>query len=362
MMKLIKDKFPITDNFFSNINYDYHDLITPLNMSILFYSNYGLRPIAPICNNVDNQVLGEMIYSLYYDKWEKLYNVYTIEYNPIYNYYDEYEEEKTGAFEENHEEKIETDSTDKTTNALSQLTTNDLKNDSLRTDNLTQSNTGTVKNENTRTDSLTQSNTGTVGTVTKVENNLTEQLTNNLNETLTATNKNGLYGFNSTSAVGDNESDGNSTKQNTGTATTKNTGTVDTNETVTNNLEQTNTGTVKDDGTVTNALSQLNSGTVKNENSNTGTIKVDNTGDVTRTLDSDVTNNKKIANESSGTRRWKHIGNIGNLTSQQMISQEIELWKWNWLNQILEDVKDFLTIPVYDNSCKKLELIDGESY
>ena len=46
-------------------------------------------------------------------------------------------------------------------------------------------------------------------------------------------------------------------------------------------------------------------------------------------------------------REGRHFGNIGNLTSQQMIKEEIELWKWNYIQSILEDARDFLTLPMY---------------
>ena len=41
------------------------------------------------------------------------------------------------------------------------------------------------------------------------------------------------------------------------------------------------------------------------------------------------------------------IGNIGNITTQQMLNQEIELWKWNFINQVLEDVKQLTTLQIY---------------
>jgi hypothetical protein len=46
-------------------------------------------------------------------------------------------------------------------------------------------------------------------------------------------------------------------------------------------------------------------------------------------------------------RIGRHFGNIGNLTSQKMILEEINLWKWNYMQEILNDVKEFCTLPVY---------------
>ena len=58
-------------------------------------------------------------------------------------------------------------------------------------------------------------------------------------------------------------------------------------------------------------------------------------------------NIKNINNSSDRTRTYTHEGNIGNLTTQQLMKQEIELWQWNFIQQVLEDLRDFLTIPIY---------------
>lgn len=85
------------------------------------------------------------------------------------------------------------------------------------------------------------------------------------------------------------------------------------------------------------------------------TITVADTGtqttakDETRTLDltksSDgVTENSE---ELTRVRTFTHKGNIGNLTTQELIKQELRLWEWNFIETVLADVKDFLTIPFY---------------
>ena len=47
------------------------------------------------------------------------------------------------------------------------------------------------------------------------------------------------------------------------------------------------------------------------------------------------------------TKTSTHSGNIGNLTTQQLIKQEIELRRWNFIEAVLEDAKELLTIPMY---------------
>ena len=90
-------------------------------------------------------------------------------------------------------------------------------------------------------------------------------------------------------------------------------------------------GTSKTNGTTSNTGTQSTNGTTTK---NGTTIKSDGVS-----KDYNVTTDK--------TRESKHTGNIGNLTTQQLMKQEIELWKWNFIESILADLRDFLTIPIY---------------
>ena len=58
-------------------------------------------------------------------------------------------------------------------------------------------------------------------------------------------------------------------------------------------------------------------------------------------------------------RSGRHFGNIGNITSQKMIGEEIDLWKWNYMREVLNDVKEFCTLPVYLNA-NRWSLVDQE--
>lgn len=48
------------------------------------------------------------------------------------------------------------------------------------------------------------------------------------------------------------------------------------------------------------------------------------------------------------TRQLTRSGNIGVTTTQQMLQAEIELWQWNFIEQVLADTDEFMTIPFYD--------------
>lgn len=88
-------------------------------------------------------------------------------------------------------------------------------------------------------------------------------------------------------------------------------------------------------GTTTSSLS--NTGTQKNEEVSGGTDNSIKAGSLSKSYS--IKND--VAKES------KHTGNIGNLTTQQLVKQEIELWKWNYVESIVADLKSFLTLPIY---------------
>ena len=202
--------------------------------------------------------IGDMVYSLYKDKWDKLISLLNEEYDPIHNYLDEWQDEsdrdKTGS------------------NSFTST-----RQDTLNTTETTQS---------TRTD------------------NLLSTKTINESESTTDTQTDGIFGFNSSTSSNADKSDGSSSKTTIGTDTDANTGTQ--------GLSQ----TVADTGTNTRGTQEAGS----------------------------ETENEDIA------RSGRHSGNIGNITTQKMIKEEIELRQWNIIYQMINDVIDLVALPVYLNS------------
>jgi hypothetical protein len=80
---------------------------------------------------------------------------------------------------------------------------------------------------------------------------------------------------------------------------------------------------------------------------NTGTQG--NVGKDINTLDKTKTTNMTVESHDGNdrTRSSTHSGNIGNLTTQQLMKQEIELWKWNFIQNVLADLCEFTTLPIY---------------
>ena len=73
--------------------------------------------------------------------------------------------------------------------------------------------------------------------------------------------------------------------------------------------------------------------------------KSTNTDTTTHQNNTSQTNVGTSTNQN--TRTLTRSGNIGVTTSQQMMESEIELWKWNFIEQLFEDVDKLLTLKIY---------------
>lgn len=302
----MKEILPKTNSIFNHIGYTFPIGITKTELDVLFLANWGNRNPAPIVENIQDEygetlsdaeltVLGNLILMTYKDRWDKLKEIYNIEYDPIHNYLDEWEDEEDNSESGTTEEDV-TDA----------LTHGKIRTSAMtRTDDLEEETT--FGHTSTRTDNLTQ---------TSESSGSTDSEGNNVNS---------LWGFNSSNAVNADKSENTSGTTSSDESESHNTGTqtvgVTGSDVVANTGTQTNNGTVTDSGTDR------------------------------RVIGKEGTNSKTGSRDRSG----RHSGNIGNLTSQQQIQEEINLWKWNFVNAVLDDVKEFLTLPVY---LTHLQLVD----
>lgn len=161
------------------------------------------------------------------------------------------------------------------------------------TDNLTIDKTNTNNGENTVSGTVTD-------TTTDTQTNNTTQETNGTS-TATGDSTDAVWGFNSSDAVNSNKSDSSSTSNGETTIT--------------------DTGTIKVDGTKSQDID--NTTTFNNTNKDTGT------------------ENRAI------TRKTELSGSIGVITPQQMMQQEVDFWKYNFYDRIMEDIKNELVISIY---------------
>lgn len=277
-----------------------------------------------------------------------------------------------------------------------------------RTDNLTEA--MTYGKTDTRTDNLTEETT--YGKTNTRTDNLKHEIKGTETTTPNTTEGTDVYAFNSSTGLStqdvhttgtttlsftnrENDDTGTQTDALSGKDTKKNTGTQA--SALSGSDSKTNTGTettvssgsdtIANTGTQATAASgkdtTKDTGTRTTVNENTGTLTIEDDGtettvdDKTQNLAGDSTYTRNIntvtghsgmdsvSGTSSGNntltvdkdRSGRHFGNIGNLTSQKQILEEINLWKWNYVKDILSDVKEFCTLPVYLNA-SEWQLVD----
>ena len=311
-MKKINEVFVITNGIFSNMDFDFSPC-EKIELDLLFHSNYGERRIAPLIKNIINEnkvaseenvkMISNILLHLFSNKWLRLKKTLELDYEMIHNYYDEFTEEISDTGSERsiiskNKEGNNTGNIEKTGN-----------------DTLTNSTDNTINNEvvNTSTKNITGENTV----------NATEEIGNE--KTITENTNDSIFGFNSENSSNSDSSDSNSTENQTGNKTSSITNNNSNVENVTNNQ--------------TNRTSEIQSGSSNKEYTNTE--QINSTHTETENASNDVTSNMKRIRKSI------HKGNIGNLTSQQLIKQEIEVRRNNFIEIVLNDVKEYITIPMY---------------
>lgn len=369
----IKEIIPKTNGIFGHMNYTFPNDISKDNLDVMFYANWGKRnpsPVVETCQttygeqltNADLNLLAALILEMYKPRWDKLAEIYNIEYDPIHNYLDEWEDtmsqntdrdvtnSKTGSTTYGMTENV----TGSRTDTHNMLTSVDEDKSKTRTDLLAETTTRDMEQTATRTDALKEETT--YGRSDMRTDNLSEGLTQTSSGTSTSDTDEKVVPFNANASQLTNESDNDGSHSDSVTGTTTNTGT------------QTNASSGKDtvDNTGTRTTVTENDDTITVNNTGTQTIVDDNsietsvTGTVTRQTTSATTHGGKDDTTSSGTeaedveigrdRSGSHSGNIGNITSQKMIAEEIALWRWKYVQDILADVKEFCTLPVYLNA------------
>lgn len=410
----IKEVLPLTDGLFTKMSYTFPEGVTKANLDLMFLSNYGLRNPSPIVELIQGtygqkltsqeltQLAGSIV-QMYEDRWDKLGEIYGIEYDPIHNFLDQWEDTSREVVD-GDSTRSETGSTTygktqtETITRTDNLTMRDVLDEDgrkTRTDDLTKTETHNLSNSSTRTDNLSAETT--YGKTDTRTDNLTENKTygrtdtrtDNLLDTHSDSNaitdsgngSSSVYAFNSTGALPTNSSTSGNTRTETLGGTVSNTGTqavvASGTDGQTNTGTQTNASTGKDttantgtrttSGTDTGTLTTTDAGTETTVDSKDSTRTVTNTGsrttgDQMSTGGLDSTSKSVTGTEDTTTSRnrsGRHFGNIGNLTSQKMILEEISLWKWNYMQEILNDVKEFCTLPVYLNA-SEYQLVDQD--
>lgn len=284
--KQIKDLMTLTTDLFGYIDYDLTDLeISKEMLNFYFMSRYSNRWISPVMELLIED--GTIPTANWVTLGSYLNQLFKNKWDRLKSIV-LLEYDPIHNYSDSMAESI-TDSDDKTTT---------LDSDGTKS----KSNSGTESLFNTRTDSLRKTDNFIMG-----ENYEKTGTKMDFNE-----NNNAIYGLDADSDPANADFAYNS---NSGSNKENNYGTTEKNETITN------------------------TGTVNNSSSNTRSDSESST----ETLDSTEASERDFNRERSVT----HIGNIGNLTTQQLLTQEIEFWQWNFIIQMLSDVADVLTLSIY---------------
>lgn len=344
--------------------------------------------------------LGTLILKTYRPKWFRLSQLNSLEYDVLKNYLDEYHEvlkddDSTEQSKLTNKADREFDSTKLASSTGSNVTqnatnTNETESTRLdnflsefsrsssdsttRTDNLTETKIESENADSTRTDNLSDDRTFTENdSNTHQGGNYTEGVSRQLTTSGTQSGTSGIYGFNSASSVPDSDSSTtNSGTENetisktfTGTktdtitksgsdsvdhtGTQRNISDIDKSSTKNNIGTQTIAESISVSDSTTNTDNQTNT-TTSEGTSNTTNESLQNAvsnADTQRGSTSQLDESAIISRALNRARSYTHKGNIGNFTPQQLIKQEIELWRWNFIDEVLNDVKDFISIPIY---------------
>ena len=335
MRTKLKDVFldPISAGIFDtfqNLNVPWKDEGIDESLDLFFITNYGERLISPLTNTcldttgkltvAKQTLLATAIVNLFGKNWTKEYAVLSAQYDPIENY--SMEEKHTG-----NDTRLETPTNWKETttekpgvNGYSETETQtptnwkESRKETVGDDGYTETETQTPTNwkesrkETVGDDGYTETETQTP---TDWEKTIESDKADNNVEGSTS-----LYAFNSSDPVpiskSETETDSKTTETQSGTYETK--------------REISGEKDVDIERTGTYETKREIEGEKITETGHTGTYE------------------DKTTYNSTLTRS----GNIGTVTAQDMIEQEIELWRWNFFRDVVfPDVAKALTISLY---------------
>lgn len=122
---------------------------------------------------------------------------------------------------------------------------------------------------------------------------------------------------------------------------------IGTSKTQTQETDTSNTEIVDRDTTSSsdNEIYGFNSSTASPSDSNTGGGTEDTTTTDTGESDSSFTEIGTHDEDNSITRT--RSGNIGVTTSAQMIEGDINVWKWNYIEGVMNDIANFISLKIY---------------
>lgn len=338
---------PITDGIFSYLlentlpfepfvdkellNADYHG------------NNSGLKIISPLVELIlsdketlsteDKEKLGKLILKKYKDNWTHIWNTYfeTV-YEPLENY------NRTEEYSGTDDTKITPNLTTDETQTPNNWTSKETKKPTDWKETQTESSESWKETE-TQTptdwkDTQIESSTDWKETETQRPEGW-RTTTDSPEASNTSKTDEKIFGFNSSTPVPSNSSNSSSSQH----SETTQDGTFTT--------EKAKTGSIKTETSKSGSFKteKERTGGLKTETSQTGTYETETTQSGTFSTKREEKGNKDISIQYGKKLRVK--GNIGVTTSQQMMESELELRKYDFFQQVYNDIDKVLTINVY---------------
>lgn len=121
-------------------------------------------------------------------------------------------------------------------------------------------------------------------------------------------------------------------------------GTTSKNDTETHNMN--NSGSVSNQDNIYG----FNSSTAVGEGNNSGSNSNLESGTITDVQSGTSSNSETSSNDTAGerSREYTKTGNIGNISTQKLLNEEIDLWKYNFIHEMMRDVANFVSLPIYE--------------
>lgn len=315
----------------------------------------------------DVDKLAMAIWATYRRKWAKLWELYMKDYDPLHNYDMQTDTTegiqstglKGGTVQVSGTETLNNTDTTTRTGTVGESGTEALTGTDTSVKTGTQTNTKTLDTEKESSESIAYGSSetdGKLGTETHTDSG-TETSSKQTSDNGTNQTDDYLYGFNSTTKVGSDSSEGehSNLKVESGTVTQSSKKVIDY---ALNNLKSksgtdTTTGTETETGTVTdqrqdNLQDQVTHNTT-NTTQSTVTNNLTDTTQHTGTIGNSTTttNNLTDSDEAERVLDEHKYGNIGIASIQRMFKEEVENWKWNYMNDVFADLDAMLVLAVH---------------
>ena len=344
-MEKLKEIFPdfitsgaIFKNLEDNNRLPWASIYSGSDQDVEYITRSGGKYIAPLVSVfvVDGSIssnnltrLCDIVWGRFGRKWSKLWETMQIEYDPL------------SLFRVSTTESIVRDNTGTITDDRDVVNNKEGTSNNTTTNDrdVTNNKEGSTSTAGTDKRSVTDNKEGTTSNNSTNNRSVTDNKEGTFNNTATNENTQNIFGYNSVSHSPSNDSSGSDTKS--GNYNDENT--ISDNSTITGGGSYNDKNVISDDVTRSGSGSYEDKNTISDDSTMTesGSYKDGSTisDDNTRTLD---TNEKT-------TRTNEREGNVGLLSNQSLIKQELEIRAYDLFKIVYKDLDSLLVLSVYES-------------